>query len=179
MRKPLLLFLPKRMMVLALPLMLSLCSYAATVTSQLSVNMKTDKACYVPGQTVTFVAEGNIPSSAKVRYRYGSHVLLVQDFSEVAKSKQWTWLPPSADYQGYLVELYTEGSGVENILGTIAEMFPAIGNVFHVTALSLTLIITAVQSIRTPTSRARWHISIDCISMVCNSKTGSGCTIDL
>mgnify|MGYP002247246288 FL=1 len=120
MRKPLLLFLPKRMMVLALPLMLSLCSYAATVTSQLSVNMKTDKACYVPGQTVTFVAEGNIPSSAKVRYRYGSHVLLVQDFSEVAKSKQWTWLPPSADYQGYLVELYTEGSGVENILGTIA-----------------------------------------------------------
>jgi hypothetical protein len=29
--------------------------------------MKTDKACYVPGQTVTFVAEGNIPSSAKVR----------------------------------------------------------------------------------------------------------------
>ena len=120
MRKPLLLFLPKRMMVLALPLMLSLCSYAATVTSQLSVNMKTDKACYVPGQTVTFVAEGNIPSSAKVRYRYGSHVLLVQDFSEVAKSKQWTWLPPSTDYQGYLVELYTEGSGVENILGTIA-----------------------------------------------------------
>lgn len=120
MRKPLLLFLPKRMMVLALPLMLSLCSYAATVTSQLSVNMKTDKACYVPGQTVTFVAEGNIPSSTKVRYRHGSHVLLVQDFSEVAKSKQWTWLPPSTDYQGYLVELYTEGSGVENILGTIA-----------------------------------------------------------
>lgn len=120
MRKPLLLFLPKRMMVLALPLMLSLCSYAATVTSQLSVNMKTDKACYVPGQTVTFVAEGNIPSSAKVRYRHGAHVLLVQDFSEVAKSKQWTWLPPSTDYQGYLVELYTEGSGVENILGTIA-----------------------------------------------------------
>ena len=120
MRKPLLLFLPKRMMVLALPLMLSLCSYAATVTSQLSVNMKTDKACYVPGQTVTFVAEGNIPSSVKVRYRHGSHVLLVQDFSEVAKSKQWTWLPPSTDYQGYLVELYTEGSGVENILGTIA-----------------------------------------------------------
>lgn len=120
MRKSLLLFLPKRMMVLALPLMLSLCSYAATVTSQLSVNMKTDKACYVPGQTVTFVAEGNIPSSAKVRYRHGSHVLLVQDFSEVAKSKQWTWLPPSTDYQGYLVELYTEGSGVENILGTIA-----------------------------------------------------------
>ena len=100
--------------------MLSLCSYAATVTSLLSVNIKTDNAFYVPGQTVTFVAEGNIPSSAKVRYRYGSHVLLVQDFSEVAKSKQWTWLPPSADYQGYLVELYTEGSGVENILGTIA-----------------------------------------------------------
>lgn len=121
MRKPLLLlFLPKRMMVLALPLMLSLCSYAATVTSQLSVNMRTDKARYVPGQTVTFVAEGNIPSSAKVRYRHGSHVLLVQDFSEVAKGKQWTWLPPSTDYQGYLVELYTEGSGVENILGTIA-----------------------------------------------------------
>lgn len=120
MRKPVLLFLPKRMMVLALPLMLSLCSYATTVTSQLSVNMKTDKACYVPGQTVTFVAEGNIPSSVKVRYRHGSHVLLVQDFSEVAKSKQWTWLPPSTDYQGYLVELYTEGSGVENILGTIA-----------------------------------------------------------
>ncbi len=27
-----------------------------------------------------FVAEGNIPSSAKVRYGHGSHVLLVQDF---------------------------------------------------------------------------------------------------
>ena len=109
MRKPLLLFLPKRMMVLALPLMLSLCSYAATVTSQLSVNMKTDKACYVPGQTVTFVAEGNIPSSAKVRYRYGSHVLLVQDFSEVAKSKQWTWLPPSARL--FLYE-FLKGKGI-------------------------------------------------------------------
>ena len=110
----------KRMALLALPCMLSLVGNAATITSQLSVNMKTDKACYVPGQTVTFVAEGNVPASAKIRYRHGSQVLLVQNLSEVAKSKQWTWQPPTTDYQGYLVELYTEANDVENILGTIA-----------------------------------------------------------
>lgn len=113
-------FAPKRVVGLVLPCMFVLSGNAATITSQLSVNMKTDKACYVPGQTVKFVAEGDIPSSAKLRYRHGSQVLLVQNLSEVAHGKQWTWQPPTSDYQGYLVELYTEANGVENILGTIA-----------------------------------------------------------
>ena len=126
----------------------------------------------VPGQTVTFVAEGNIPSSAKVRYRYGSHVLLVQDFSEVAKSKQWTWLPPSTDYQGYLVELYTEVVVGKYSWYDSRRCFQQLETFSTLRLCPLTFDNSAVQSIRTPTSRARWHISIDCISMVCNSKTG-------
>ena len=38
-----------------------------TVTSDLTVDLRTDKACYKPGETVTFTAEGTLPVGAKVR----------------------------------------------------------------------------------------------------------------
>ena len=38
------------------------------VTSDLTVNLTTDKACYRPGETVSFTADV-LPAGAKVRYR--------------------------------------------------------------------------------------------------------------
>lgn len=115
-----LLYMPKRIFIIFLFFVFIISSSAKIITSQLSVNINTDKACYAPGQTVTFVAEGNIPTTAKVRYRQGAHTLLIKKISDIANGKQWTWTPPDNDYQGYLVELYTEANDVENILTTIA-----------------------------------------------------------
>ena len=42
---------------LALPFVFAMMSHAATISSQLSVEMTTDKACYTPGQVVVFSAE--------------------------------------------------------------------------------------------------------------------------
>ena len=104
----------------ALAFMFALSSNAATISSQLSVELSTDRACYQPGQTVAFSASGSMPSGTKVRYRHGSTVLETHRLSDVMSNNRWTWLPPTTDYQGYLVELFTESNGTENILGTIA-----------------------------------------------------------
>lgn len=105
---------------LALPFMFVVASHAVTVSSQLSVELTTDKACYIPGQVVAFSANGSIPSNAMIRYRQGSTVLETHRLSEVMSNKRWTWTPPATDYQGYLVEIYTENYNHETILGTIA-----------------------------------------------------------
>lgn len=41
------------------------------VTSDLTVNLTTDKACYKPGETVSFTADA-LPAGAKIRYRTGN-----------------------------------------------------------------------------------------------------------
>ena len=38
------------------------------VTSDLTVNLTTDKACYRPGESVSFTADA-LPAGAKIRYR--------------------------------------------------------------------------------------------------------------
>lgn len=105
---------------LGMTFMFVVSSHAVTISSQLSVELTTDKACYVPGQVVAFSASGNIPGNAKIRYRHGSTVLETHRLSEVMSNNRWTWTPPTTDYQGYLVELYTESNNQETILGTIA-----------------------------------------------------------
>lgn len=82
-----------------------------------SLDVTTDKACYAPGQTVTFKAVGTMPANTNIRYRHGSAVV------ETARltSSSWTWTPPVADYQGYMAELFTTAAdGTETIVGTIA-----------------------------------------------------------
>lgn len=86
------------------------------VTSDLSVNLSTDKACYKPGETVTFTSDA-LPAGAKIRYRTLNNVVSEQ----AASGTSWTWTAPAADFTGYLADVYrTREDGTEVILGTIA-----------------------------------------------------------
>lgn len=86
------------------------------VTSDLSVNLSTDKACYKPGETVTFTSDA-LPAGAKIRYRTLNNVISEQ----AASGTSWTWTAPAADFTGYLADVYrTREDGTEVILGTIA-----------------------------------------------------------
>lgn len=86
------------------------------VTSDLTVNLSTDKACYKPGETVTFTADA-LPAGAKIRYRTLNKVVSEQ----ASAGTSWTWTAPSTDYTGYLADVYrTKEDGTEVILGTIA-----------------------------------------------------------
>lgn len=87
------------------------------ISSNLMVDLSTDKACYKPGETVSFKAS-KLPAVASVRYRHGSKVIATQPMA----SESWTWTAPSEDYKGYLVEVFTPGKeeNEEVILGTIA-----------------------------------------------------------
>lgn len=88
-----------------------------TVSSNLTVDLSTDKACYKPGETVRFNAS-EVPAGASVRYRHGSKVISTEPMA----SRSWNWTAPTDDYRGYLVEIFTPGKGEkeEVILGTIA-----------------------------------------------------------
>lgn len=87
-----------------------------SVTSDLTVNIVTDKACYKPGETVSFTADA-LPAGAKVRYRTLNNIVSEQ----TASGSSWTWTAPATDYTGYLVDVYrTKENGSEVILGTIA-----------------------------------------------------------
>ena len=87
------------------------------VNADLTVSLSTDKACYKPGETVTFTAVDGLPSGAKVRYRTQTEVVDEQTVSGAT----WTWTAPSADFTGYLVDVYRpEADGSETVLGTIA-----------------------------------------------------------
>lgn len=88
-----------------------------SVISDLTLELSTDKACYLPGDVVSFTAEGTLPSDARVRYRRGSEVV---DEGELT-ADTWTWTPPSTDFTGYLADVYrTRDDGTEVIMGTVA-----------------------------------------------------------
>ncbi len=87
----------------------------------ISVELSTDRACYSPGQSVTFTVRGNVPSNTMIRYRHGLDVVGESRFNDVAPDNNWTWTPPSDDFKGYLAELYYKGdNGNDVIIGTIA-----------------------------------------------------------
>ncbi|MCH4154925.1 MAG: SusF/SusE family outer membrane protein [Muribaculaceae bacterium] len=89
---------------------------ASSVTSDLSVNISTDKAMYSPSDAVTFTID-NLPTGVKVRYRHLDNVVS----EEVLTSKTWTWQAPSKDFTGYMVDVYkADAEGNETILGSIA-----------------------------------------------------------
>lgn len=81
----------------------------------LILNMSTDKARYNPGETVHFSVEGDLPSNARVRYRQAGTVVA----DEALSSAEWTWTPPTADFKGYLADIYTKDGETETIYGTI------------------------------------------------------------
>lgn len=87
-----------------------------SVTSDLIVDLSTDKACYKPGESVQFSAS-TIPAGAKVRYRSSGKLIEEQNLT----GDSWTWTPPSSDFVGYLVDVYrSKADGTEVVLGTIA-----------------------------------------------------------
>ena len=87
------------------------------ITADLSLEMKTDKACYKPGEPVTFSVEGSLPLGAKVRYRHGNDVISYADIT----NNTWTWTPPTTDFTGYLADIYTQKDNTsQTVYGTIA-----------------------------------------------------------
>ena len=101
-----------------------------TIQSNISVDLKTDKAIYSPGETISFTAD-NMPSDAKIRYRCMGETVHAHD----ASGTEWTWTAPSKDGRGYMVEVYKEkDEKTDLILGTIGvdvssdwSMFPRYG----------------------------------------------------
>lgn len=95
---------------------------AVDIVSELTLSLSTDKACYAPGSTVTFTADGDLPSGKEVyvRYRHNNTFIEKHTFT----SKTWTWTAPDTDYMGYMVDLYYmewKGDiGTEHIIGAIA-----------------------------------------------------------
>ena len=80
-----------------------------------SIKLSTDKAIYSPGNTVTIQVEGNLPGAAKVRYRHLGEVV----GEATASGSSWTWQPPTADFKGYMVEVYDVQNGEEKVLASI------------------------------------------------------------
>ena len=99
------------------------------VQSDITVDLKTDKAIYAPGEDIIFT--GNVPSDARIRYRHMGETI----HEHSASGNQWTWTAPSTDGQGYMVEVYRQkDEKTDLVLGTIAvdvssdwTMFPRYG----------------------------------------------------
>ena len=86
------------------------------VTSDLCVELTTDKAFYKPNETVTFTAADALPAGTKVRYRLSGEIV----GEEPVSGTNWTWKAPSNDFKGYMAELYRQENGTDVIVGTIA-----------------------------------------------------------
>ena len=95
---------------------------AVDIVSELTLSLSTDKACYAPGSTVTFTADGDLPSGKEVYVRYRHNNTFIE--KHTITSKTWTWTAPDTDYMGYMVDLYYmewKGDiGTEHIIGAIA-----------------------------------------------------------
>ncbi|WP_294957277.1 glycoside hydrolase family 66 protein [uncultured Flavobacterium sp.] len=79
------------------------------------VTLKTDKASYKPGETVNFTAD-KVFNSSLIRYTHLGKVIKEEAFSGTS----WSWVPPSDDFQGYMVAIYqTNTDGTQTILGTV------------------------------------------------------------
>ncbi len=82
-----------------------------------TADLWTDRAVYRPGESVwiQFARFADYPD-AIVRYRHHADVLLEHPL----KQEWWEWTPPTTDFTGYLVDVYTrESDGAENIIATI------------------------------------------------------------
>lgn len=82
-----------------------------------TADLWTDRAVYRPGENVwiQFARFADYPD-AIVRYRHHADVLLEHPL----KQEWWEWTPPTTDFTGYLVDVYTrESDGAENIIATI------------------------------------------------------------
>ncbi|OGS72662.1 MAG: cycloisomaltooligosaccharide glucanotransferase [Flavobacteria bacterium RIFCSPLOWO2_12_FULL_35_11] len=79
------------------------------------IELKTDKAAYVPGEQVVFSA-AQFSGSVSVKYKYLNTVIAQQPLS----GSSWEWSSPSDDFKGYMVELYQMVDGKEVVVGSVA-----------------------------------------------------------
>ena len=96
----------------------------------MEVYLSTDKAAYIPGEEVKIKLNKMVEGNATVRYRHLNQVIEETPLT----SNEWSWNPPTDDYKGYMVDIYTIENGVEVIKGSIAidvssdpKMFPRNG----------------------------------------------------
>nr|WP_315132351.1 glycoside hydrolase family 66 protein [uncultured Flavobacterium sp.] len=87
---------------------------APPVETIASITIRSDKAKYNPGESVVFKID-KLPKNSTVRYKY----LNVTLSEEPLTNTSWSWTPPTQDYKGYMVEVYSLANSVETILGTI------------------------------------------------------------
>ena len=96
----------------------------------MEVYLSTDKAAYIPGEEVKIKLNNMVEGNATVRYHHLNQVIEETPLT----SNEWSWNPPTDDYKGYMVDIYTIENGVEVIKGSIAidvssdpKMFPRNG----------------------------------------------------
>lgn len=96
----------------------------------MEVYLSTDKAAYIPGEEVKIKLNKMVEGNATIRYRHLNQVIEETPLT----SNEWSWNPPTNDYKGYMVDIYTIENGVEVIKGSIAidvssdpKMFPRNG----------------------------------------------------
>ena len=77
-----------------------------------AVQLSTNKAAYMPDETVEFTLSQLPVEGAMIRYRHLDQTLAEQPLT----SLRWTWTTPATDYTGYLVDIYKGGS----VYGSIA-----------------------------------------------------------
>lgn len=100
----------------SLPVSTDILAPLVKTTSNLSLDITTNKACYKPGETVSFCLTGDIPNGARIRYRYGTEILEDNALS----AKTWTWTVPADDYKGYMADIYTkDADNAQTIYATI------------------------------------------------------------
>ena len=82
-----------------------------------SVKISTDKACYSPGDQITFTIDKAIEGIARVRYRHLADVIAESELTGIS----WSWAAPADDFKGYMVDIYKiKDDGTEQIYGSIA-----------------------------------------------------------
>jgi dextranase len=79
--------------------------------SYISHLLSTDKAAYQPGEPVRLSINSLPESAVTIRYTHLGTVLK----EEPLTSQQWTWQPPTEDFQGYMAELRTKDSVIASI----------------------------------------------------------------
>lgn len=81
-----------------------------------SSELKTDKACYQPGEIVHFTLKEKPSGNLKVRYSHLGETLKEESLT----SATWDWQTPSDDYKGYMINIYGTENGAEKIYQSIA-----------------------------------------------------------
>ncbi|RZL13415.1 MAG: hypothetical protein EOO62_08190, partial [Hymenobacter sp.] len=87
---------------------LLLAGAARSAAAQYIISSQTDKARYAPGQAVAFNVAIDTPQSGQtllVKYYQAGTLVGQQTVPATSATANWSWTPPAADYQGYLVGL--------------------------------------------------------------------------